>query len=201
MSDDDADWAYAVEGVKPLEKKGVQKTSKPKVKLADMTVDDWDEFITDKKKQKTTQDEPEIPQPLVNEYSQNEKTKEHFKIHSSIASKLSGSVNSVDGKTLKKLAQGKIATESKIDLHGFYSDDAWGALMNFVNKSYIQGFRCILVVHGKGKGYGAKKDMGIIKSQVSGWLSSNPNVLAYHTAIPRHGGNGALYVLLRKSKV
>jgi DNA-nicking Smr family endonuclease len=201
MSGDDYDWADAIEGVTPLKKE--EKKPKAKIKLADMTVDDWDNFVSKKKKKKessTVSKKHQPEQPLVNEYSQKSYTQQPFNIHSNIASKLSGSVASVDGKTLKKLSQGKMAYESKIDLHGFYLDDAWGALTNFINKSYSQELRCVLVVHGKGKGYGAKKDMGIIKSQVSGWLSGNPHILAYHTAIIRHGGNGALYVLLKRNQ-
>jgi DNA-nicking Smr family endonuclease len=192
MSKDDADWEQAIEGVKPLKKR-----EKPRINTKDYTVEDWDD-LAEKSRDEITSNESHNTSKLVSEYPQKVVEKQPFKIHSNIASKLSGSVLSVDSRTLKKLAQGKVSPEAKIDLHGFYADDAFGALMDFLHKAAAEGLRCVLVVHGKGKGYGPKQDMGIIKSQVSAWLCGHPKVLAYHTATIRHGSNGALYVLLKR---
>lgn len=103
-----------------------------------------------------------------------------------------------DHKTKVKLSQGKISFTNRIDLHGYREEEAWGVLNQFLNGSMNHGHRCVLVIHGKGKGYGDKQDMGIIKSQVCTWLENSPAVLAYHTAQPKHGGSGAVYVMLRR---
>lgn len=193
MTADDQDWLEAVKGVRPLKK--VKKKSTPK--LTEMTVEDWDD-LTELSQDKNTTGIAQDTSSLVSDYQQKVAPKAPFKVHSNIASKLSGSVAGFDVKLMKKLATGKIAPEAKIDLHGFYLDDAFKALMDFINKAVFDGLRCIIIVHGKGKGYGPKKDMGIIKSHVSGWLYDHPKILAYHTANIRHGGNGAMYVLLKK---
>ncbi|MEC8467516.1 MAG: Smr/MutS family protein, partial [Pseudomonadota bacterium] len=52
----------------------------------------------------------------------------------------------------------------------------------------------------KGKGYGDCGNMGIIKANICQWLQNSPYVLAYHTAQGKHGGSGAVYVLMRKNK-
>ncbi len=199
MSNDDADWLEEIKTIKPIKKQNKAKIKTKK--LLDTEVDDFEDFVYSagsKTSQNSKKQDYQSEQVLVNEYSQQVQNQQPFRIHSNIASKISASRASLDSKTMKKLSQGKIPFEAKIDLHGFYLDDAWGALMDFINKSAINNLRCVLVVHGKGKGYGPKKDMGIIKSQVNGWLLGQHNILAYHTAIPRHGGNGALYVLLKR---
>lgn len=105
-----------------------------------------------------------------------------------------------DERIRKNLANGKVPYEAKIDLHGFREEEAWGALTHFLNRASDEGVRCVLVVHGKGKGYGEGGGMGIIKFQVCGWLQASPKVLAYHTAQAKHGGSGAVYVMLRRNK-
>lgn len=190
--DDHQDWLDEIEGVKPLKGK-----KKPKRKLTEMAVDDWED-LAELPQSKNTTKEAEAFSSLVSDYQQKVATSTPFKVHSNIASKLSGSVAGFDVKLMKKLSSGKIAPEAKIDLHGFYLDDAFKALMDFINKATFEGLRCIIIVHGKGKGYGPKKDMGIIKANVPGWLNGHPKVLAYHSASIQHGGNGAMYVLLKK---
>jgi len=106
----------------------------------------------------------------------------------------------LDPKAFKQLGKGQIPYEHVIDLHGHVEDEAWASLMDFLRQGYQENCRCLLVVHGKGKGYGVQGDMGLIKSQVCTWLEGCGAVLAYHTTIPRHGGSGAVYVLLRRNK-
>ncbi|MCP5405636.1 MAG: Smr/MutS family protein [Pseudomonadaceae bacterium] len=99
---------------------------------------------------------------------------------------------------LKELARGLVSPTAKLDLHGQQEGDAWLMLMNWLTHAAEDDHRCVLVVTGKGKGYGINGDMGIIKAQVATWLAAHPKVIAFHTAQPKDGGSGALYVLLKR---
>jgi DNA-nicking Smr family endonuclease len=90
----------------------------------------------------------------------------------------------------KKLVKGLIPIESRIDLHELNRDSAHHRLDSFITTQYQKGIRCVLVIHGKGK--------GTLKNLIARWLTQYHEVLAYHSAIPRHGGTGAVYVYLRR---
>lgn len=113
---------------------------------------------------------------------------------------ISGWANGIDKRTMKKLAAGQIAFEDRLDLHGFYETQAWAAVQDFLHEAYGAEHRCVLVIHGKGKGYGEAGDMGVIKANMAGWLVQHPRVLAFHTAHKKDGGRGAIYVYLRRQK-
>ena len=61
----------------------------------------------------------------------------------------------------------------------------------------VGDIRCLLILHGKGE---RSTPRALLKSHVSAWLPQLPAVMAMHSAERRHGGSGALYVLLRKSE-
>lgn len=111
-----------------------------------------------------------------------------------------GHLPSLDNKILKKLRQGQFPIQGRIDLHGLTLEQAYNQSMSFLHARHAQGARVVLITHGKGKGYGHLNDMGIIKSQIHQWLMGHTQVLAFHTALPKHGGAGALYVLLKKNR-
>jgi len=96
---------------------------------------------------------------------------------------------------LKKLRQGKNPIEHTLDLHGLTVVEARKALQEFLGECEAAGLRNIIIVHGKGF---RSKDKPIIKPLVNRWLRSVDNVLAFHSAQPKDGGSGAVYVLLRK---
>jgi len=56
--------------------------------------------------------------------------------------------------------------------------------------------RCVRVVHGKASG--ASDKPALLKSRVNSWLRQHPEVLGFASCQPRHGGTGAVYVLLKK---
>ncbi|MBI1363816.1 MAG: hypothetical protein GC134_07500 [Proteobacteria bacterium] len=186
-------WLEELEGVEPLDK---AKSTRPSTAVDGL----YDSDLTPPKKGITMADilaEPKAaptPPPASVQSAPNPT----FQTERQDTNCLSGALSSLDGRTRKRLAHGEIAPTRSIDLHGFYVEDAWQALMNFLHQSQQQGHRCVLVVHGKGAGYGADGQMGAIKAQVSGWLAACPVVMAFHTAIPRHGGSGAVYVMLRR---
>jgi len=99
--------------------------------------------------------------------------------------------------TLKKLRQGKLKIQDEIDLHGMTVDEARDYLRSFLGECEAAGTRVVRIVHGKG--YRSKDGRPLIKGMVNRWLRAVPMVLAFNSAIPADGGNGAVYVLLKKT--
>ena len=104
----------------------------------------------------------------------------------------------VQPKLLKKLRLGKVRISKSLDLHGFNVDQAGEALNQFIKQSSSDEKQCVLVIHGKGTQ--SIDGRAILKNMIAGWLQSDTRVLAYSSAQPRHGGNGATYVLLKKKR-
>jgi DNA-nicking Smr family endonuclease len=107
----------------------------------------------------------------------------------------------LDKRTLIKLRRGQFRVEDDIDLHNFTQEQAHRALDAFLAASHAAGRRCVLVITGKG----LKSDgtIGALRHGVPHWLNLPPNrarVLAFCHATPADGGEGALYVLLRRPR-
>ena len=103
---------------------------------------------------------------------------------------------SIPKKRLRELKSGQIPWEARLDLHGFSRDDAQLALCTFITNQYHQARRCVLIIHGKGGN--RHGEAPVLKNHVNHWLQQLPQVLAFHSALARDGGNGALYVLLKR---
>ena len=97
----------------------------------------------------------------------------------------------------RKLRRGDWAIQREIDLHGLRTDEARGALGQFIRDARKHGIRCVRVVHGKGLGSPGKTP--VLKSRVHSWLVQKQEVLAFVQAKPAEGGAGALIVLLQPS--
>ena len=114
----------------------------------------------------------------------------------------------LDRKTADKLRKGQMQLEGRLDLHGMTQIEAHTALNSFITASYIAGKRCVLVITGKGLGADGRRDplsqgQGVLKRMVPEWLGEQPLVgviLKAERAQPQHGGDGALYVLLRRQR-
>ena len=104
----------------------------------------------------------------------------------------------IDKSTRRRLAQGQMAIESRLDLHGLTAAQAERRLSGFIDSAVRQGSRCVLVITGKGV-----EGNGVLRRLVPQWLKSPPlapSVLAISVARPGDGGDGALYVLLRRRR-
>ena len=211
LGGDDDDWMRAVSDVKPLrEKKKVIDTGVDDLNAKDDKPAEPEPTLEDLIDYALAPDEPTeeeqnaVREPVVRELSPMEKpagvVNKTLTIYQNEAACLSGADPSLDVRTLRRLGKGEIAFTRNTDLHGLFIEDAWQGLMAFLHQAYEDGERCVLVVHGKGKGYGPKMDMGAIKSQMASWLAACPVVMGFHSAIPRHGGAGAVYVLLRRQR-
>lgn len=97
----------------------------------------------------------------------------------------------------KALKNGQIRWEGRLDLHGLKSETARDSLCHFIQTQMEQEKRCVLIVHGKGGHLGAPP---VIKNLVNRWLPQLEEVLAFHSALPKDGGMGAVYVLLKRTR-
>ena len=100
---------------------------------------------------------------------------------------------------LRKLRRGLLPIDARIDLHGMRGGEARGAVEAFLRDKRERGERCVLVVHGKGEH--SPGGMGVLRGEVAAWLSqgaASEHVAAFATATDSDGGEGALYVLLRR---
>ena len=87
---------------------------------------------------------------------------------------------------------------ARIDLHGMTHDRARAALTAFLARAQADGWRSALVITGKG--YGGD---GLLKRLAPEWLAAPPlreRIAGVSQAHRRHGGDGALYVALRKAR-
>lgn len=98
----------------------------------------------------------------------------------------------------KKLKQGKIPIEDRLDLHGNTVNLARSRISHFFHESQFNGLRCVCIIHGKGTHNEHGK--AVLKSMVHHWLQQAPEVLAFSSALPSDGGTGAIYVLLKKMR-
>ena len=104
---------------------------------------------------------------------------------------------SIPRKRLSQLKGGHIPWEARLDLHGLRPDSARESLCNFIDQQISVAHRCLLIIHGKG---GLHGEAPILKNYVNHWLRQLPQILAFHSALPRDGGSGALYVLLKRER-
>lgn len=100
----------------------------------------------------------------------------------------------------RKLRQGRYEQEARLDMHRLTRPQARRELYDFIEQCHELGLRSVLIVHGKGERKPERERTAVLKGYVDYWLREIALVQAFHSAQPRHGGTGAVYVLLRKSE-
>ena len=111
----------------------------------------------------------------------------------------------------KQLKRGKINIDRRIDLHGYGLVEAHEKFISEVKKNYIKNKRCLLIITGKGvhkkieneQDTNPKLFYGKIKNSIINWINEDDikkYILTYQDAGFEHGGDGALFVYLRKKK-
>lgn len=111
-----------------------------------------------------------------------------------------GTFVGIDRNMAKKLREGKVPIEARLDLHGKTQEEAFEALRFFLQTAYHMGKRCVLVITGKGSRDGEK---GVLRKYLPEWLNlpdMRSLIIVFAQAEIRHGGEGAFYVLLKKKK-
>ncbi len=109
------------------------------------------------------------------------------------------------GRRLKKrVARGREAIDDRLDLHGYTLSQAHAALLEFLRRAQADGGKIVLVVTGKGTRRSEDEratERGVLKRQVPLWLKLpefRALVVGFEDAHIGHGGQGALYVRLRR---
>ncbi len=158
--------------------------------------DNQSTIIKNKKKDKTTTNRTP---GIINNPTE---TKQTFKSDYKISF---GDIN-------KDLKKGKVKIDRRLDLHGYSLLDAYEKFKKEVIKAYNNNKRCLLVITGKGvhKKIGREEEdmhpklfYGKIKNSIIKWINEDDlkkHVLTYQDAGVEHGGDGAIFVYLRKNK-
>jgi DNA-nicking Smr family endonuclease len=115
---------------------------------------------------------------------------------------ISGRARDVAANLCKQLRGGAPAVEARLDLHGRGREQALLDLERFIASAAARGARCLLVIHGRGHG----SDAGgpVLRPAIWEWLASpgaaRAGVMAFVSARPADGGDGATLVLLRRAE-
>ena len=96
---------------------------------------------------------------------------------------------------IRRLRRGRPPVQDRLDLHGLSAAEAERAVLDFIDRSRRSGFRCVCIVHGKGRSSTAGRP--VLKAVMDRWLRRCDDVLAFCTAPDNAGGTGAVHVLLR----
>jgi DNA-nicking Smr family endonuclease len=102
------------------------------------------------------------------------------------------------------LSRGRKDIEARLDLHGMTQMRAHRALSGFLQRAHLDGLTFVLVITGKGRTVGAESERGVLRRQVPLWLNLpefRTLVVGFEEAHIGHGGEGALYVRIRRSRI
>ncbi len=127
-----------------------------------------------------------------------------------------GQLAGLDRRSGDKLRRGQMPVDAKLDLHGMTQEGAHATVVRFIESQHAAGARCVLIVTGKG---GRASDpfqpkavpsrftfsggRGILKEALPRWLNEprlRPHIIAVQPASRAHGGDGAVYVLLKRKR-
>ena len=106
----------------------------------------------------------------------------------------------------RRIAKGVIQPDITVDLHGYSLSSAHGRLDSALELSIAAGHRAILLITGKARSTEQREregGRGAIRAAISDWLAASrhaPYIAAVRRAHPRHGGSGALYIILRRRR-
>jgi DNA-nicking Smr family endonuclease len=114
---------------------------------------------------------------------------------------------SYDENERRRLGKNPELIDARLDLHGMRQREAHTALRSFLFSCAVRGFRHVLIITGKGTAAERQRDFfgeerGVLRRLVPQWLGDpdlRPLVVSYAVSHIRHGGEGALYVRLRKA--
>lgn len=108
---------------------------------------------------------------------------------------LSFKLDGIQPGVFKKLRQGKYPIDYHLDLHRKTVAEARQEVYQLLRSADRNGYRTLLLTHGKGA---QGNPPARLKSYVNHWLRQVDIVVAFHSAVPKNGGNGSVYVLLKK---
>lgn len=113
----------------------------------------------------------------------------------------------LEGRVRRRLSRGMLSIDDRIDLHGMRQERAFAELIAFVRRNQARGSGVVLVITGKGRQSGGRGEgdetPGVLRQSVPVWLARpelREVVGGFEEAGRRHGGEGALYVRLRRRR-
>lgn len=180
IDDDKVLFMQAMAGVKPLEDKNqISPTNKPKKDKPDATM------LSKRAAAQGSETDNNISglsdmQALLNPVSGD--------------AYLSYKSQTLQNKIFNQLKQGKLRWYDAVDIHGCTIEQAREAVIQLLTQAKQNGESVVKIVHGKGED-------AVLKTCVNGWLRQIPEVLAFCSASPKDGGNGAVLVLLKRNKI
>jgi len=178
MQDDDFSLFQAeLRGVKPL-KYDRADTGKPKA--------DRKQFNTLRQAATISQGETKV-----------DGLSDQFVIDVSAEDALYWAANGMQEGQMRKLKLGQIPFDGSLDLHGMSVEKARDTLWEFLAEATKLEIRCVRVTHGKAVRMDGRKPM--LKSHVNTWLRQHPQVLGFSSCLAKHGGTGAVYIILKRT--
>jgi DNA-nicking Smr family endonuclease len=111
--------------------------------------------------------------------------------------------HTLDGSWDRRLARGIVQPDLTLDLHGHRLDSAYHLLDSRLEAAIDQGARVLLLITGRPPGPERPVARGRIRAAIGDWLASSRHagrIAAIRGAHPRHGGAGALYIILRRPR-
>ena len=163
----------------------------------------WNEAVKDVQKLK----QPSTFKPVLKKNTHHHSLSEPTPVYKNYAHKVDlNTPADIDKNTLKRFKREEFGIEASLDLHGMTIDQAYTAVKNFIISSYNQNKRAIIIVTGKGLMHQDEdifQPKGVLKQSVPEWLKKSdisPLILTYIHPSEKLGGNGALYLLLRRNK-
>ena len=102
-----------------------------------------------------------------------------------------------------QLSRGRKEIDARLDLHGMTQTRAHRALSDFLQRAHVDGLTFVLVITGKGGAAAVHSGRGVLRRQVPQWLSLpefRTLVVGFEEAHIGHGGEGALYVRIRRAR-
>jgi DNA-nicking Smr family endonuclease len=103
-----------------------------------------------------------------------------------------------------QLSRGRKEIDARLDLHGMTQMRAHRVLSDFLRRAHADGLTFVLIITGKGKTTGAESERGVLRRQVPQWLALpefRNMVVGFEEAHIGHGGEGALYVRIRRMRI
>lgn len=168
---------------------------------------DWEKEIFNCKKLKSNRIIREIDfnhkiQPCINVNNNLEYKHETYYNTEYIKPLAKNETFGINRRTDKKLRNGQLKIDMTVDFHGMTLEEAFEQLLHQLNLAYENKLRCILLITGKGKN--TKPGRESIKRNIEKWLKHqeiSSKIIKYVDATNKHGGTGAIYVLLKRNKV
>ena len=118
-------------------------------------------------------------------------------------------LGSFDVRRSRQISRGHVSIDGVLDLHGYRQDEAHQALKRFLIMSQAQGARYVTIITGKGRRtvrddnpFEGPRELGVLRRVVRTWLEEpefRSLVVSYTTAPRNHGGEGALFVHVRRA--